>query len=189
MVIKRRKQIRLKNFDYSDAGWYFVTICTQNRECLFGNIINNQMNLNKLGKIVNQFWTRIQKHFYNVELDDYQIMPNHIHGIIVIRNFSVGAGFPRPVNKLRPTLGQIIGYYKYQTTKHINILINGSGNPIVIGSEDPTPTQKHKFKQIFQRSFYEHIIRNEYDLNRIRGYIKDNPKNWETDRNNLASRF
>lgn len=84
MVLKHRKQIRLKKYDYSDAGWYFVTICTQNMEYLFGNIINNEMNLNKFGKIVNQYWSNISNHFKNVELDEYQIMPNHIHGIIVI---------------------------------------------------------------------------------------------------------
>lgn len=106
-------------------------------------------------------------------------MPNHIHGIIIIRNTktNVGAGFSRPMNSLNPILGQIVGYFKYQTTKQINILMKGS--------EDPTPTKNIKFKQIFQRNYYEHIIRNEYELNRIRQYIRDNPMNWDGDRNNL----
>ena len=179
MVIKQRKQIRLKKYDYSDAGWYFVTICTQNRECLFGNIINNKMILNKFGEIIKQYWLEIQIHFNNVELDEFVIMPNHFHGIIIIRNIkqNVGAGFPRPINSFGPTLGQIVGYFKYQTTKHINILIKGSGNP--------TPTKEpNKIKQFFQRLYYEHIIRNEFDLHRIRQYIKDNSINWENDKNN-----
>ena len=84
-------------------------------------------------------------------------------------------------------MGQIIGYYKYQSTKNINVLIKGSEDPIIKGSEDPTPTKEsNTIKQIFQRSYCEHIIRNEYDLNRIRPYIRDNPQNWETDKNNLS---
>lgn len=168
----KQKQICLKKYDYSDAGWYFVTICSKDMECLFGNIINNHMKLNEFGKIVKQYWIEIQKHFNNVELDDYVIMPNHIHGIIVIRNTKpfVGAGFPRP------SLGQIIGYFKYQTTKQINIL-KGSGNP--------TPTKQRIIKQIFQRLYYDHVIRNETDLFRARQYIRNNPMNWEEDRNNI----
>ena len=144
-------------------------------ECLFGDIIDDQMKLNKFGKIVKRYWIKVSEHFNNVELDDYVIMPNHIHGIIVIRNQKpfVGAGFPRPLS----TLGQIIGYFKYQSTKQINDLMLGSGNP--------TPTKNTKSKQFFQRNYYEHIIRNEFDLIRIRQYIRDNPKNWDDDENNL----
>lgn len=168
MVIRHRKTNRLKKYDYSSSGWYFVTICTQNRECLFGNIINNKMVINKFGGIVKRCWLEIPKHFNNVELDEFQIMPNHVHGIVII----VGAGSSRPI------LGQIIGYFKYQSTKYVNGFMKGSGNP--------TPTIKQtKIKQIFQRSFYDHIIRNEYSLLRIRQYIRDNPRNWENDRNNI----
>lgn len=182
MVIKQRRQIRLKKYNYSDEGWYFVTICTKDRQEYLGNIVDNEMKLNKCGKIMIRYWSEIPKHFKNVELDKFQIMPNHIHGIIVIRNVNqyVGAGFPRPMNKFYPLLGQIVGYFKYQSTKYFNILIKGSGNP--------TPTNKTIIKQIFQRSFYDHIIRNKYDLNRIHQYIRDNPKNWETDRNNLIKK-
>ena len=173
-----RHSVRLKKYDYSDAGWYFVTICTKDMECLFGDTINDQIILNEFGNIIQQYWLIIQKHFNIVELDDYVIMPNHIHGIIVIRNQKpfVGAGFPRPLS----TLGQIIGYFKYQSTKQINILVKGSGNP--------TPTKQHIIKQIFQRSFYDHVIRTEQDLFRIRQYIRDNPKNWDEDENNLKSK-
>ena len=164
MVIKHRKQIRFRKYDYSSNGYYFMTICTQNRKCLFGNIINNKMVLNEFGKIINDVFLTIPKHFDNVELDEFVIMPNHIHGIVII----VGAGSSRPI------LGQIIGYFKYISTKNINDLS---------GSENPTPTIK--IKKIFQRNYYEHIIRNEYELNRIRKYIQNNPMNWEEDINNL----
>src|SRR3989339_528025 len=102
MVIRKRKQIRLRKYDYSNAGWYFVTICTQNRECLFGNIVNDKMILNKYGLIVNKYWLMIPNHFNNVELDEFTIMPNHVHGIVVIYNVSVGARFPRPSGFPRP---------------------------------------------------------------------------------------
>ena len=93
----KRKQIRLKKYDYSDAGWYFVTICSKDMECLFGNVINNHMKLNEFGNIIQQYWLNIPKHFDNIELDEFVIMPNHIHGIIVIRNQKTirrGRGFP-----------------------------------------------------------------------------------------------
>ncbi|MEK7110081.1 MAG: transposase [Patescibacteria group bacterium] len=171
----------MNKYDYSDFGWYFVTICTKDRLEYFGNIVDDEMVLNKYGEIINKYWSEIPKHFNNVELDEFQIMANHIHGIIVIRNVNqyVGAGFPRPMNQFRPILGQIVGYFKYQSTKYINIFIKGSGNP--------TPTNKTIIKQIFQRSFYDHIIRNEFDLNRIRQYIRDNPINWDEDRNNSGN--
>lgn len=170
MILKQRKPNRLKNFDYSDNGWYFVTICTEDRQEYFGNIANNKINFNEYGKIINNCWVEIPQHFNNVKLDEYQIMPNHVHGIVII----VGAGLSRPI------LGQIIGYFKYQSTKYINDFV-------MKGSDNPTPTE-NKIKQIFQRSFYDYIIRNEFSLNRIRHYIKDNPKNWDEDRNNLKIR-
>lgn len=174
--LQQRKPNRLKNFDYSLSGYYYVTVCTKDRQEYFGNIINNEMNLNDYGKIINKYWLEIPKHFENIELDEYVIMPNHVHGIIII----VGAGSSRPI------LGQITGYFKYQSTKYINNIMNGLENPITKGSENPTPTIKqNKIKQIFQRSFYDHIIRNEYSLLRIRKYIKNNPRNWEDDRNNI----
>lgn len=182
IIIKQRKSIRLRKYDYSNNGWYFVTICTKDRQEYFGNIISDEMNLNEYGGIIKKCWLGISDYFNNIELDQFIIMPNHIHGIVVI----VGAGFSRPINPLHPILGQIIGYFKYQSTKYINnFIIKGSEDPINIGSDDPTPTNKTNIKQIFQRSFYDHIIRNEYSLNRIRHYIKDNPINWGEDRNNL----
>jgi REP element-mobilizing transposase RayT len=161
-MLKQRKQIRLKNYDYSQSGLYYVTICTQNREYLFGNVLNGKMELNDFGKIINDVLFTIQKHFDHVELDEFVIMPNHIHGIVII----VGAGSSRPI------LGKIIGYFKYKSTKRINDLL---------GSENPTPTIK--IKKIFQRNYYEHVIRNENELIKIREYIKNNPLFWNRDIN------
>lgn len=176
-IIKFRKHIRLKNFDYSKSGYYYVTICTKNRSYIFGNVFNGKMVLNDIGKIVNDIWLTISKHFNNVKLDQFQIMPNHIHGIIVI----VGRENRAPTLKhdtskyttlkYTPTLGQIIAYFKYESTKRINNIVGKRINNIVgVGFSYP-----NKIKKIFQRNYYEHIIRNEIELLKIRQYIKNNP--------------
>lgn len=153
------------------------------------------MVLNEYGEIINKCWFGIPSHFDNVELDEFQIMPNHIHGIIVIHNTMPFVGNdPRvvPLNTEKvghdgPTLQhqpqrqqqllfRIIQWFKTITT---NVYIKGVKN-----------NQFPRFdKQIWQKSFYDHIIRNEYDLNRIRQYIRDNPMNWVDDWNNLTSQF
>ena len=200
MILKQRKPNRLKNFDYSSSGYYFITICTKDRQKYFGNIIDNKMILNEYGEIVKKCWTEILNHFDNVEFDEFIVMPNHVHGIVVIvgAGSSRPSGLSRPMDLSRPILGQIIGYFKYQSTKYINDFVmkgsdnpinKGSDDPINKGSDDPTPTGKqNEIKQIFQRSFYDHIIRNEYSLFKIRQYIKDNPENWDEDRNNLINK-
>lgn len=168
-MINNRQSIRLKNYDYSQAGWYFITICTKNRECLFGNIINHNvgvgrdrpvpdgspvsMILNQYGKIIKNIWESLPKH-HPVELDTFQIMPNHIHFILRIisgasRQNDMGASRRAPT-----TLGFIVGMFKTECTAQIDKLRN-------------TPGQK-----IFQRNYYEHIIRNENQLFKIRQYIK-----------------
>lgn len=179
----KRKQIRLKGYDYSQNGCYFVTICTQNRQCIFGDIVNNKMVLNDIGKMIKNNWESLPKRF-PIELDEYQIMPNHLHSIIAI----VGAGSSRPNNDAgssRPTLGQIIAYFKYQSTKQINNIFQsnkmyGRGIP----AQSQTGAKTAPLQKIFQRNYYEHVIRNEIDSNKIREYIKLNPEMWERDRNN-----
>ena len=161
MVIRHRKPNRLKNFDYSDNGWYFITICTKDRQEYFGNIVNNKINLNEYGKIINNCWVEIPQHFNNVKLDEYQIMPNHVHGIIIIKNILNPVGnrhacslqnvMCRRQNQLLPN---IINLFKSTTSK----FIHQSGLNL--------------FR--WQKSFYDHINRNEFSLNRIRHYIKDN---------------
>ncbi|MFH0771891.1 MAG: transposase [Candidatus Omnitrophota bacterium] len=167
-----RKQNRLPTYDYSENGYYYITVCTHNQQELFGSIENDKMILNEYGKIIKDTWLKIPAHFTNVDLDEYIIMSNHIHGIIQI----VGARLPRPNEDINdnvigrgnpaPTLGQIIAYFKYKSTKQIN-------------ESRSTPGRK-----IWQRNYYDHVIRNDKSLSNIREYIVNNPLTWGADENN-----
>lgn len=169
----RRRSIRLKGYDYSQAGVYFVTICTKNRDHYLGNIARDKMGLSRIGRIIGQFWIAIPDHFNNAHLDEYIIMPNHLHGIITI-DLNCRGEVSSPKIQGRGTLplqgkqslGDIIGYFKYQSTKYVNEILQSPG------------------KTIWQRNYYEHVIRNEDELNRIREYIQWNPLKWQFDREN-----
>jgi REP element-mobilizing transposase RayT len=180
--LKRRKELRLRHYDYASAGGYFVTICAHNRECIFGEVVKGEMKLNQCGRIVQDAWNDLTNHYPNAELDYCVIMPNHFHGIIRLRNgisdSTVGAGFPRPMTgeetqdrrgevtsplRGRVTLGQIVAYFKYQSTKRINDIRKTPGIPV------------------WQCGYYEHVIRNEKDLFETRQYVQNNPKQWEMD--------
>ena len=178
---KQRQSIRLKNYDYAQSGLYFVTICTQNRECLFGDIIDGKMVLNNVGNMIEKWWNIIPERFNMTKLDTFQIMPNHLHGIIVIESNNVGAGFipalpahgKRATTRVAPTitLGDIIGAFKSLTTHEYVVGVKNNG-------------WKPFDKRLWQRNYYEHVIRNEFDLNKIRKYIVNNPSIWDRDRNN-----
>ena len=224
----RRRAMRLRDYDYTQPGAYFVTICAQHRKCLFGTITDEKMRLNEIGQIVIECWNHIPQHFPSVELDACVVMPNHTHGIIAWgtslpgnphlpdttkdrradvtssawhktqivgmgsphpsnnRTVTVGAGFPRPSNNrtrivgagsplpsennsnrvnetLSPSLGKIIAYFKYQSTKRINQRYNTPGT------------------RLWQRNYHDHIIRDDPDLQRLREYIQINPMKWELD--------
>ena len=166
-MIKNRQSIRLKNYDYSKSGLYFVTICTENRECLFGDIVDGKMVLNDVGNMIQKLWNKITERFNMVELDEFVIMPNHIHGIVII----VGAGLvpargERATTRVAPTIihtiGDIIGAFKSLTThEYITGVKYNEWKPFN--------------KRLWQRNYYEHIIRNENELIKIREYIKLNP--------------
>jgi len=173
-----RQSIRLKDYDYSQEGAYYVTIDVQNRECLFGEIVNYEMNMNEAGKMIDEQWNLLSERFPAVELDVYQIMPNHFHGIIVI----VGATLVvaremamQNTNDIRagtrpaPTLGDIVGAFKSITT-----------NEYIKGVENQN--WPRFYKRVWQRNYYEHIIRNEADLHRIHAYIQSNPAQWDKDK-------
>ncbi|HRY82448.1 MAG TPA: transposase [Candidatus Moranbacteria bacterium] len=146
-----------------------MTICTKDREELFGEIKNGEMVLNELGKIVFKNLKNIPYYFENINLDKFIVMPNHVHLILEINKNIVGAIHELPLQKRRNMLiPKIIGKFKMLSAKEINILANNSGNPL------------------WQRNYYDHIIRNEIELNKIREYILENPKNWERDRNNIV---
>ena len=200
-----RRSIRLKGFDYSQPGVYFITNCIQNRECLLGEIVDNQMVLNEFGKIVDNNWQMIPKHFSQVELDEYIIMPNHMHGVIIIReieipdvgakhfhnennvneNRSIGTtdldngnspkenasplreGEQERIHGTNPgSLSAIMQNYSSVTTRIINRI-------------GKTPGAK-----FWQRNFFERIVRDEKELNRIRKYIIENPLKWSDDEYN-----
>jgi REP element-mobilizing transposase RayT len=174
-----RRSIRLKEYDYSWSGWYYVTICTHNRECTLGKIVDDLMVHSSVAKLVQACWESIPKQFPSIELDDVVIMPNHMHGIIILNQPRRGeVASPRLDNKTSPslgdetsplrelTLGKVIAHFKYQSTKKVN-------------EEKETPGMK-----IWQRNYYEHIIRNDADLHRIRTYIQNNPLQWAIDEEN-----
>lgn len=196
-----RRSIRLRGYDYAWAGTYFVTLCAQHRECLFGEVMGNKMRLNVAGQIVATIWQSIPRHFPGVTLEAWIIMPNHLHGIIVIGDQRRGEAVaydspasttprlaiaspnpPHPAPKKPeplPTdasprqdgtqpgsLSAIVQNFKSVSTRKINRIRNTPGGPV------------------WQRNYYEHILRDEAALNRIRQYIGDNPRQWAEDENN-----
>jgi REP-associated tyrosine transposase len=162
----RIESSRLKDWDYSTPWWYYVTICTKNFKSWFGQIKNGKMILNEFGKVVAEEWNKTKVIRKNVELDYYIIMPNHFHGIIIINGPEkienvVEAHSDASLLKVQNNLSDIIRGFKGSCTKQIHL----SGN----------------FSFKWQPRFYDHIIRNESDLRRIRTYIQNNPIKWELD--------
>jgi REP element-mobilizing transposase RayT len=204
-----RQSIRLKGYDYSSPGAYFVTICTHQRQCLFGEIVDGEMRLNQIGQLVRSQWLKIPYHHTHVELDAWVIMPNHIHGILILdtsgRGAALGQNLENPTDNYNPnatpscdrgctepgvafgtkslpspesdlpnaaplpprlgagTVGAIVLNFKSVTTRSFNRIQRSPGN------------------SIWQRNYYEHIIRSEAFLGQIRQYIYTNPFVWEQD--------
>ncbi|HAV77112.1 MAG TPA: transposase [Anaerolineae bacterium] len=164
-----RRSIRLNGYDYSQAGAYFVTIVAWQREMLFGEIVGGEMQLNDFGEIVRDEWERTEIVRPNVELGEYIVMPNHVHGILIFIDDHVGATRRVAPTKttLQPnSLGAVIGQFKSIVTKRINGLWNVSGRPV------------------WQRNYYEHIIRNDREMDNIHRYIESNPSMWADDDEN-----
>ena len=217
-----RRSIRLKGYDYSQEGLYFITLCTQNRANLFGKIENKEMSLNDAGRIANECWLNIPNHFPNVILHEFIIMPNHVHGIIELvgaNNYSpdkISQEFNSPENNLPEN----------QLTKIGNNHLNGVGNDlneigakndgvgnhgaknvsINHGAKNVSPLRGHSpsktigsivrgykigvtnwfryngnSEKIWQRNYWEHIIRDEQSCHRIAEYIINNPAKWDVD--------
>jgi putative transposase len=159
-----RSGLRLQGYDYSGAGAYFVTICTHNRVCAFGAVDDAAMQLNETGRIVASCWNEIPQHFSTIILDEWVIMPNHIHGIVIITDESSAEA--TRASPIRPALGVVVGPFKSAATKRVNEWRRARGSPL------------------WQRNYYEHVIRDEADLTRIRQYIADNPIRWADDPEN-----
>ena len=165
----RRRSIRLRHYDYSRAGTYFITVCTNGRELLFGEVIDDEVKLNELGRIAAEEWLKSAQVRTEIELDTWVVMPNHIHGIVMITDDrrksdrSVAPSGPRP-----RSLGALMAGFKSAATKRINTMRGTPG------------------ASVWQRNYYEHVIRNESALNRIRQYVADNPARWSEDPENPA---
>ncbi|MFH2065883.1 MAG: hypothetical protein ABIK15_11855 [Pseudomonadota bacterium] len=207
--IHHRRSIRLQDYDYSQAGAYFITICVQNRECLFGEITNGEMKMNDAGRMVQTIWDEIPSRFDGLELNTFTVMPNHIHGIIMLNprrgesrirpcirpscnhpscihpatgqstdqvgdvhynkgHHDKGEYKIRPNGTLPGTVGRIIQAFKSISTHEYMVGVKNSGWA-------PFPGK------LWQRNYWEHIIRNETELNRIQEYILNNPSQWESD--------
>lgn len=179
---RQRRSLRLKGYDYAQAGAYFVTVCTRNRECLFGDVVGDLMALNAAGNVVQRVWYELPTRFPRVRLDAFVVMPNHVHAIVIITDSDEGAassaptpydGVPGPVGAglaLPNRLGDIVRAFKSLSAITVNRLLSRSGQPL------------------WQRNFYEHIIRDDGELDRVRQYIADNPARWALDCENPDAR-
>ena len=172
-----RRSIRLPDYDYSQPGAYFITIVAHGRECLFGKIQEGEMQMNSAGQVIWDVWSSLPGRYPQIELGAAQVMPNHFHGIIIIPVRAIhelplqglplqglpSQGLPleeRRAERRRMTIPLVVGYFKMNTAKRINQIQGSEGNPV------------------WQRNYYEHIIRNEAEHNRIHAYIEANPANW-----------
>jgi len=202
--MQNRHSIRLRKYDYSLPGSYFVTICTQNKKCLFGNVIDGKMILNDTGKMVQMIWNEIPQYYLGINIDQFQIMPNHIHGIIVITTEPyvgadpcvcpgiganpVGAD-PRVCPKNNgQTQGSVIG----QTQGSAPTVMASVGLSVIVQRFKSLTTKRYIggvkynnwppfFIRLWQRNYYERVIRDEIELMKIRQYIMNNPDKWQND--------
>jgi len=179
---RRRRSIRLPDYDYSQPGAYFITIVTWRRESLFGEIIDGEMRLNDAGRIVWDVWQSLPARYPQIGLGAAVVMPNHFHGIVIITETPVGVIHELPLRELplrelplrvtdqkerrRMTLPLVVGYFKMNTAKRINKALSSEGIPV------------------WQRNYYEHIIRNDEEHDRIHLYIESNIDNWAMDDEN-----
>ncbi|XOF34189.1 MAG: transposase [Candidatus Electrothrix sp. YB6] len=188
--IHHRRSIRLRNYDYTRAGAYFVTICVQHRECLFGGITNGVMRLNDAGRMTEKWFAELENKFHEIECDEFVCMPNHVHFIVVNvgADLRVRPDIPRvrvrppnmqPSRQVQPgqthrsaptgtSLSDVVQWFKTMTT---NEYIRG----VKQNGWQPFPGK------LWQRNYWDHVIRNETELYRIRQYIRNNPSRWQED--------
>ena len=162
--VHHRRSIRLPDYDYSRGGAYFVTLCAWQHKCFFAEIVDGERQLSAVGQIAHQTWEWLGDQYDHVQLDEWVVMPNHLHGIIVInegRNAKAGG---------LKSLGRLIGAFKTVSTKRINELRHSLGSVV------------------WQRNYYERVIRNEHELAGTREYIVNNPMKWELDKENPINR-
>jgi putative transposase len=165
-----RQSIRLRSYDYSQPGWYFITICTYERRMIFGDIVDGQMILNGTGKIVEKYWREIINPYHQVNLHDFVIMPNHLHGIIqfvgaqfIAPNLDLASDLNQGAINRAPTIGEIVRSFKARCTWAINKNMDMRGVPV------------------WQRNYHEHIIRSQEAYSAITEYVRTNPQRWQED--------
>jgi len=193
--IHHRRSVRLREYDYRSGGAYFVTICAHQWECLFGEVVDGEIRLSSRGEIVLEEWLNTGVMRPNVELDAYVIMPNHFHAVIFIHNEAGKHGLDlengtvsavgthcmlpthigrahsgAPLRRQSGSIGSIVAGFKSVVTKRINTLRDNPGCPV------------------WQRNYYEHVIRNEKELANIQQYIGENPRKWDMDENNPVNK-
>ncbi len=165
-----RRSIRLPWHDYAAPCAYFVTICARHHACLFGTVVDGRLVPSEIGRIVSETWRELPRHHPRVALDTFALMPNHVHAVLLLRRGS--AAVPAVPTRRRTlasgSLGAIIGAFKAAVTRRVRLL---SGSP---GAA------------VWQRNYFEHIIRNQEDLDEIRVYIAINPRCWDVDAENPA---
>jgi len=200
-----RRSLRLKGYDYASPGWYYVTICTHDRNFLFGEIVESQMRPSRTGEIAQERWSEIPRHFPRATLDVSVVMPNHLHGIIVIGGDTPSEGTSTPAERTdtpwrvrareafgKPvpgSLATLLRLFKQAVTVQARAHARACQGvpPEFVGARHQNVGARHGVPlQIWQDNFYEHIIRNEKELNRIREYICNNPLRWPYDSENPA---
>jgi REP element-mobilizing transposase RayT len=175
MLRRQRRSIRIPGFDYSQPGAYYVTICSYHRQPIFGRIVEGEVLLSDEGGIVEEEWLMAEMLRSEIRLDEFVIMPNHLHGIVIFNetstHLSVGAhghaplpGHEGSLHRPLRTLGSLVARFKGSVTRRARMMV-----------DDPTYI-------VWQRNYYEHVIRNEIELNQIRRYIVENPLRWPQDR-------
>ena len=165
--MQRHNSLRLEGYDYRQAGVYFITICTFQREYLFGQVQAGVMEPSQLGKATFEAWADLPNHYPQVVLDEFCVMPNHMHGIIVLENeYTVDVEAGRTDGVARHGLPEIVRAFKSFSARSINSIRKTQGVPV------------------WQRGYYDHIVRNEEDYRRIAAYIQNNPQHWGEDEEN-----
>jgi putative transposase len=174
LKIHHRRSIRLKGYDYSLSGAYFITICVEGGACLLGSVAEDLMHENSAGVLVKNCWLALTDRFDGVDIDTTIVMPNHIHGIIFLSGVDEATTDSNPAGdwaatRAAPTLGDIVGAFKSITTNEYIRGIRDIGRPAYQG-------------RFWQRNYWERIIRNERELDAIQKYINSNPANWKKDK-------
>jgi putative transposase len=158
-----RKSTRLSGYDYSQPGAYFITLVTYQREFLFGNVVEGQMQLNRYGNLIEAAWMDLPSHYPHINLGMFVVMPNHVHGIVIINEVDLLTRRGSKAGISLHGLPEIVRALKSYSARRINELRRMHGNPV------------------WQRSYYDRIIRNEGELHDMMQYILSNPMNWQAD--------